>query len=73
MVNQHFASDASNHVSGPPYEDVSNVSYLGLQTMYPDQTQLQVANNMSGMDAQMNTCTLILSLEMYLLFHHYIR
>jgi hypothetical protein len=59
MSNQHFASDASNHVSDPPYEDVSNVSYLGPQTMYPDQTQLQVANNMSGMDTQLNTCTLV--------------
>ncbi|XP_062223083.1 helicase-like transcription factor CHR28 isoform X2 [Phragmites australis] len=60
MDSQHFAMDASNHANfekatGPPYKDFSNGSYLGWQTMYSDQTQLQVENNMEGMGTQMNT------------------
>ncbi|GJN17486.1 hypothetical protein PR202_gb04557 [Eleusine coracana subsp. coracana] len=58
MDGQHSASDVSNNdtfedASGPPYEDISNGSYLAPQTMYPDQTQLR---DMTGMDTQMNTC-----------------
>ncbi|KAK3162118.1 hypothetical protein QOZ80_1BG0085740 [Eleusine coracana subsp. coracana] len=57
MDGQHSASDVSNNdtfedASGPPYEDISNGSYLAPQTMYPDQTQLR---DMTGMDTQMNT------------------
>ncbi|KAG2601171.1 helicase-like transcription factor CHR28 isoform X3 [Panicum virgatum] len=60
FVNQHFPRDASNNAifeetSGPPYEDLSNGSYLGQQTMYSDQTELQVENNTEDMEKQMNT------------------
>ncbi|OEL29742.1 Helicase-like transcription factor CHR28, partial [Dichanthelium oligosanthes] len=60
LDNQHFPRDASNHANfeeatGPPYEDLSNGSYLGQQTIYSDQTELQVENNTQGMETQMNT------------------
>ncbi|KAL6614383.1 hypothetical protein ACP70R_036653 [Stipagrostis hirtigluma subsp. patula] len=55
---QHLARDTSNHANveeatGPQHEDLSNVSYLGQQAMYSGQTQLQVENNMEGMETQM--------------------
>ncbi|TVU34893.1 hypothetical protein EJB05_16749 [Eragrostis curvula] len=58
---QPFATDSSNHdnfedASGPPYEDLSNGSYLEQQTMYPDQARLQVEHNVEGTETQMNTC-----------------
>jgi hypothetical protein len=74
LENQHFPRDTSNHAnfeetSGPPYEDLSNGSYLGQQTMYSDQTELQVENNMEDMEMQMNTCMLFASWEIHIL--HY--
>jgi hypothetical protein len=78
MVSQHFASDAPNHetfedATGLPFEDMSNGSYLGPQTVYPDKKQLQVANDMNDMDTQMNTCMLVMHLSISLLNYHYIR
>ncbi|KAG2592156.1 helicase-like transcription factor CHR28 isoform X5 [Panicum virgatum] len=59
LENQHFPRDASNHAifeeTSGPYEDLSNGSYLGQQTMYSDQTELQVENNTEDMEKQMNT------------------
>ena len=75
FVNQHFPRDASNNAifeetSGPPYEDLSNGSYLGQQTMYSDQTELQVENNTEDMEKQMNTCTSFASWEIHILHYH---
>ncbi|KAJ1285692.1 hypothetical protein BS78_03G296700 [Paspalum vaginatum] len=58
--NEHFAIDASNHgnfeeATGPPCEDLSNGSYLGQETIYSGQIQLQVENSTGGMETQMNT------------------